>query len=106
MEVFFYKNPYGKSEVMVFLESLDFATQTKVLYTLKLLEEYGNSLGMPTSRALGGGLFELRAASIRLFYCFSYGKALILSGFVKKTQKTPKSEIVNAMKKKNEWLTR
>ena len=53
---------------------------------------------MPHSRALGGGLFELRPRGKegigRVFYCFVVEKRIvILHAFVKKTRGTPKKEL-------------
>lgn len=54
------------------------------------------------------GLFEVRiklASNIwRVFCFFDKGKLVILlNGFVKKTQKTPKEELIRAIKLKNEY---
>ena len=62
------------------------------------MELYGPDLGMPHTRAMGEGLFELRlkaAAGIaRVFYCTLIGKRIvILHQFIKKTDKTPPVEI-------------
>jgi len=72
-----------------------------------LLEEFGPSLRMPHSRSLSDGLFELRAKGRegigRLFYCFLIGqKVVVLHGFVKKTQKTPRRELKVALTRMNE----
>lgn len=69
-----------------------------------LLLEFGSNLGMPHTRAMSGGLFELRLKSkkgaARIFYCTLIGKRIIvLHGFVKKSQKTPKQELRIARKR-------
>ncbi len=61
------------------------------------MEEYGPNLGMPHTRALGNGLFEIRAKAEegigRAFFCTMVGrKIIILHSFIKKTDKTPKRE--------------
>jgi phage-related protein len=63
-----------------------------------LLEEFGPSLRMPHSRAMGDGLFELRPKGRegigRVLYCYLVGqKIVMLHSFVKKTQETPKREL-------------
>lgn len=61
-------------------------------------------LGLPQSKALGGGLYELRVRGkqeIRMFYVFHQSSAVILHIFIKKTQKTPAREINIAHKRKN-----
>jgi phage-related protein len=58
------------------------------------MELYGPDLGMPHTRAMGEGLFELRLKSAegiaRVFYCTMMGKSIVmLHQFIKKTDKTP-----------------
>ena len=64
----------------------------------ELLMEFGPNLRMPHSRALGGGLFELRPKGRegigRVCYCFVIGKRIVvLHAFIKKTQDTPEQEL-------------
>ncbi|MFZ4803531.1 MAG: type II toxin-antitoxin system RelE/ParE family toxin [Synechococcus lacustris] len=74
---------------------------------LDLLEDHGPQLRAPHSKAMGDGLFELRPKSRsgigRAFYCYCSGKVItILHAFVKKTQKTPKRELVLALQRLRE----
>lgn len=74
---------------------------------VELLIEFGPSLRMPHSRAMGGGLFELRARGRegigRALYCFVIGqRVIILHAFVKKTQETPERELKIARKRMKE----
>ena len=69
-----------------------------------LLEEFGLDLRMPHSRAMGGGLFELRPKGkegiARVFYCTQVDKKIIvLHSFIKKTRETPKRELEIARKR-------
>ena len=85
-----------------FIYSLESQTIAKVLRTIGLLEEFGNKLGMPHSKKVGAGLFELRirgAQEIRLFYTFQKNKAVLLIGFIKKSNKIPHREIKRALNK-------
>jgi phage-related protein len=73
----------------------------------ELLMEFGPNLRMPHSRAMGGGLFELRAHGRegigRAFFCFIIGqRVLILHAFVKKTDVTPDKELKIARKRLKE----
>lgn len=57
----------------------------------------GPNLGEPHTKALGGGLFELRLKGAegiaRVFYCALVGRRIVmLHSFVKKSQKTPPRE--------------
>lgn len=62
------------------------------------------------ARALGGGLFEIRAKSRegigRAFYCALVGRRIvILHEFIKKSQKTPKRELRIARNRMKEIKT-
>ncbi|MBT9547964.1 MAG: type II toxin-antitoxin system RelE/ParE family toxin [Candidatus Sericytochromatia bacterium] len=74
---------------------------------IELLMQYGPQLGLPHSRAMGNGLFELRARGKegmgRAFYCYKKGqKIIVLHSFIKKTQKTPERELKIAQKRLKE----
>ena len=69
---------------------------------------FGPDLGMPHTRAMGSGLFELRLKSRegigRVFYCtLVQRKIVMLHQFVKKTDKTPPKELTMALKRMKEW---
>jgi phage-related protein len=71
------------------------------------MEVYGPDLGMPHTRALGNGLFELRLKAAegiaRVFYCTVVGRRIvILHQFVKKTDKTPPRELAVARRRMKE----
>jgi len=91
------------------LEIDDLPTDIRAAYTrlTELLEEFGLDLRMPHSRAMGGGLFELRPRGqegiVRVFYCMKVGKRIIiLHSFIKKTQETPKRELDIARRRQKE----
>src|SRR6266576_6270205 len=51
----------------------------------------------------GRGLFELRVKASRIFYCFKPGGVIVLlHGFIKKSQKTPRREMEIAQKRMEE----
>jgi len=65
---------------------------------VELLIEFGPDLRMPHSRALGGGLFELRPHGRegigRALYCYITGqRVVVLHAFIKKTQRTPQRDL-------------
>lgn len=67
----------------------------------------GPNLGMPYTKPMSGGLFEIRAKGKegigRIFFATQKGKEIIiLHSFVKKTQKAPQHEIDIARKKLKE----
>ena len=62
---------------------------------------------MPHSRALGGGLFELRPRARegigRALYCYLVGERVtVLHAFVKKTQATPERDLKLARRRMKE----
>lgn len=74
-----------------------------------LMLEFGPNLGMPHTRPIENGLFELRVKSkegiARVFFCTKRGnKIIVLHIFVKKTQKTPLKELKLAKKRMLEVL--
>lgn len=110
-DIEFYSLPSGHKPVQEFLDSLDAKMRAKSLYSLSILEQYGNQLREPYSKPLGDGLFELRikfASDItRIFYFFVVDNKIVLTnGFIKKTAKTPKSELELARKYKADYERR
>jgi phage-related protein len=74
---------------------------------VELLIEHGPRLRLPHSRALGGGLFELRPRGRsgigRAFYCFLHGgRIVVVHAFVKKTEQTPDRELALARRRARE----
>ncbi len=71
------------------------------------MEIYGPDLGMPHTRAMGEGLFELRLKAAegiaRVFYCTVVNRNIVvLHSFVKKTDKTPPRELKVARQRMKE----
>lgn len=86
---------------------LPFGIRAKFLHILELMEIGGPDLGMPHTKAMGGGLFEIRAKGRegigRIFYCVLVGsRIVVLHSFVKKTNRTPLREIEVAQKRMKE----
>jgi len=74
---------------------------------VELLMDFGPNLRMPHSRAMGGGLFELRPRGRegigRVFYCFVLSqRVVILHAFLKKTQETREQDLRMARKRMKE----
>ena len=62
---------------------------------------------MPLCRALGEGLWEIRSdlssnRAARVIFCVDEDRMVLLHGFIKKTQKTPKSDLELARKRQKE----
>ena len=102
-----YAIEYFHSRVKAEIESWPDGILADYARLVELLMEFGPNLRMPYSRALGGGLFELRPHGregiCRAFYCFIAGyRVVILHAFVKKTGETPERELRIARKRKKE----
>ncbi len=72
--------------------------QARMLRLLELIEEHGANLGEPHTKAMGEGLFEIRAKAQegigRSLFCYLNGKNIyVLHAFIKKSSKTPKKDI-------------
>jgi gp49 len=93
-------------EAFAEIEALPPQMRAKALNALDKLEALGNELRFPHTRSMGNGLFELRVGNkdiSRTFFAFAIGqKIYILRTFVKKTPKTPPSEIELALKRLGE----
>ena len=68
---------------------------------------FGPNLGMPHSRSMDGGLFEIRLKAkegiARVFYCALKGRCIVmLHQFVKKSRKTPSRELKVARRRMKE----
>lgn len=101
-------NVYSVYEVRVFINALPEYAREHAYKTIELLQQYGYRLGLPQSRALGKGLFELRSRGkqeIRMLYVFHKSSAVIVHIFIKKSQKTPYYELKVA-RKRMELLTK
>ena len=102
--IYFYKNYFTD-----FLSKQSGKVKEKILWTLRLIEsqkfipeDYFKHL---TNTA---GLYEIRVKQgsniYRIFFFFDKGNIIIVtSGFQKKSQKTPKSEIEKAIRIKEEY---
>ncbi len=87
------------TNVHAFISDLEMPIQVKIARMLNMLEEYNYQLGMPYSKSLHEGLFELRITGnvhIRLLYCFHRGLIYILHAFSKKSGHIPRKEITLA----------
>jgi len=111
-EIVFYKTNSGDSPIEEFLDKLDNKQAQKVVWVMKIVEELDK---VPTTYfkklTNTNNIWEIRVKqSSNIFRLLGFkdkGKLVILTnGFTKKTQKTPKSEINLAEKRKNEYLQR
>ncbi|HZO33084.1 MAG TPA: type II toxin-antitoxin system RelE/ParE family toxin [Chloroflexota bacterium] len=107
----FYVDDDGESPVETFIESLDLKTQGRFEWSIEQLRIRNVSAREPLVKKLTGRLWELREESrtniYRVIYCFFSGRRIILlHGFQKKTQRTPRGEIEIAERRLARFLER
>jgi len=81
--------------------------QARYLHLTERMKVYGGNLGMPHTKSMKDGLFELRMKSKegigRVFYCTLVNNQIVmLHSFIKKTQKTPSKEMKIAISRMKE----
>jgi phage-related protein len=99
----FYATGSGSEPVRVWLKSLEAADRFEIGRDLKRVQ-YGWPIGMPLCRSLGDGLWEVRSALsggriARVIFCFESNTLVALTGFFKKTRKTPDEELERARRR-------
>lgn len=107
----YYEQEDGTRPAEEFILAQDKKMQAKLFLVLEFLEAKGPALREPYSKALGDGIFEVRAKQgtdiSRVLYFFVVGRKIILTnGFVKKTQKTPPREIDRAKRYRADYQKR
>jgi phage-related protein len=105
--VVFYRTSAGKEVVRDWLRDLNGLDRQEIGQDLMRVQ-YRFPVGMPLCRPLGDGLWEARTSLpsgriARLIFCLMDGSMLVLSGFIKKTQKTPNDELTLARKRMSEF---
>lgn len=106
--VIYFVSSSGENPVDSFLNSCSEKQQVKILRVLNYLEEFGFQTTIPHIKKLSGTPFwEIRILgqdNIRIIYCFEVGRLIILlHGFFKKSQKTPRKEIEICYKRYSEY---
>lgn len=107
-----YSTADGKCPVKDFLDALPRKVAQKVTWVLRLLEDLDVIPVTYFKKLTGGdGIWECRiqfgSNAYRLFCFFANGDIVVLThGLIKKTQKTPKSEIEKAEAYRKDYLRR
>ena len=96
LRVVFYRTAGGREPVREWLKGLDRDSKKVFGSDLKTVQ-YGWPLGMPLVRSLGDGLWEVRSRLKdgigRIIFVAEDQVMVLLHGFIKKSQKTPKKEL-------------
>lgn len=101
----FYRSDNGREPVREWLKGLVAEDRRIVGEDIKDVE-FSWPIGMPLVRPLGRDLWEVRSSLphgriARVLFCVEQDCMVLLHGFMKKTQRTPKQEIDLALRRKN-----
>lgn len=102
----FYRSDAGREPVREWLKNLDVEDRKVIGEDIKDVE-FSWPIGLPLVRSLGKDLWEVRSSLprgriARVIFCVAENHVVLLQGFIKKTQKTPQSEITLALRRKRE----
>ena len=96
LNVSFFKTDNGNEPVRDWLKALT-ATERRIMGEDIKTVQFGWPLGMPLVRHLEGGIWEIRVKLenriARILFCLEGSTMVILHGFIKKQQKTPKPDL-------------
>lgn len=111
MVVEYYERADGSAPAEAFILEQPIKMRAKILRNLALLESLGTRLREPYSAYLDNGIYEIRsqvAGDITriLYFFFAGDRAILTNGFVKKSQKTPRSEIEKSIAYRTDYLER
>ncbi len=105
----FYQTPAGRPVIKEWLRSFDKPDRAVLGEDLKTLQ-IGFPMGLPLCRSLGRGLWEVRTSlagnreARMIFFHDAKARALVVvHGFLKKSQKTPKSDLDLALRRMKEF---
>lgn len=111
-----YQDRLGKSEINNYLQELNKKYTTskdsrikynKIVSYIRLLKEYGTRLGEPYLKYLEDNIWELRPIRDRILFAYlKENTFILLTVFMKDTQKTPRREIERAKECLNDFISR
>lgn len=105
----FWSSKVGNQPARDWFKALPVLERTKLGKDLRRVQ-FGWPVGMPLVKSLGMGLWELRRSSpnkreARVPFCIVENTIIVLTGFVKKTQKTPLTELNLATKRMRDLIS-
>ena len=112
-KILFYTDANGDCEILNYLKILelkndkDSVLNAKKIYAyIENLSRFTVTIGEPFVKYLGNKIWELRPLRHRILF-FEYGEYyVLLSHFIKDTNKTPKNEIIKVRKRMDDYLRR
>ena len=104
LDAIFYRTETGSEPVRDWLKELSKADKKAIGEDIKTVQ-FGWPLGMPLVDNLGQGLWEVRVKLTgkriaRIIFFMDNDNMILVNGFIKKTQKTPKQELDLEKKRK------
>ena len=103
LDVVFYQTGSGNEPVREWLRGLSKADKRAIGSDIKTVQ-YGWPIGMPVVRKLDAGLWEVRSRLnqriSRILFTVDDDTMVLLHGFIKKSQKTPKEDLQLAKDRK------
>lgn len=104
----FYKQSANQEPVKQWLLKLKSDDKRIIGKDLQTIE-YGWPMGMPLVRKMNSNLWEVRSnisdgRIARIFFTIKESDLVLLHGFIKKSQTTPKNELSIAQKRRDEAL--
>ncbi|MDH3935184.1 MAG: type II toxin-antitoxin system RelE/ParE family toxin [Gammaproteobacteria bacterium] len=103
LEVVFFRTESGNEPVREWLRGLSKAEKRVIGSDIKTVQ-YGWPIGMPVVRKLEAGLWEVRSRLdqriSRILFTVQDDTMVLLHGFIKKSQKTPKGDLQQAKDRK------
>ncbi|HTV48329.1 MAG TPA: type II toxin-antitoxin system RelE/ParE family toxin [Phycisphaerae bacterium] len=107
LDAVFFRTDKGNEPVREWLLLL-VKSERKIIGDDVLKVQYCWPIGKPLVRNLGNGLWEIRSnlgdRIARVIFCVQDQTMVLLHGFIKKTQKTPKYELDLAIKRRNQLI--
>ncbi len=115
-EVTFYETSSGYSDILDFLDSLSSQISTskdariqyyQATHYIELLQQNGTNLPIGFVKHLDEEIWELRPGNNRIFFFYyDNGTYILLHHFRKKSQKTPRREILRAKAERLDYISR
>ena len=101
--------PNGRTPAREFIDALDDKAAARVDAFIERLRIYGNRMEGKFVKKLTGDIFELRVKQFdrifRALFFYQPGMLIVItSGFQKKAQETPPSELARAERLRKLWL--
>ena len=104
--VVFYRTEAGSEPALEWFRQLEPEERKIVGEDLRTLQ-IGFPMGMPLCRSLGDGIWELRSTRpnriARVLFLIDGQTFVVLHGFIKKSQQTPKAELETARGRKRTY---